>query len=122
MCRCIVLPTIFAGIAIAQFLLACATFAALIYFVIRDYLELQHRRQQRAGNSAWRHSAAFTSGVPYLAVGARSTVYYVNQSLSQLTSISGNAAHKTSRIEETQTCLQTDRKKNVKMEPRTAKE
>ena len=47
-----VLPTIFAGIAVIQFLLACVVFAYLIYFIIRDYMELQHRRRLHAGNSA----------------------------------------------------------------------
>jgi len=47
-----VLPTIFAGIAIIQFLLACVVFACLVYFIIRDYVELQQRRRLRAGNSA----------------------------------------------------------------------
>jgi len=45
-----VLPAIFAGIAIVQFFLACVVFVSLIYFVIRDYIELQQRRRVRAGN------------------------------------------------------------------------
>lgn len=53
------LPTIFAGIAIVQFFLACVVFASLVYFVIRDYIELQQRRRQlRALNGMWRHSTS----------------------------------------------------------------
>jgi len=48
----LVLPTIFAGIAVVQFILACLVFASLIYFIIRDYMELQQRRRLHAGNGA----------------------------------------------------------------------
>jgi len=48
-----VLPAIFVGIAVIQFMLACVVFASLIYFIIRDYVALQQgRRRLHAANGA----------------------------------------------------------------------